>query len=41
MPQMWHMLKVLHVHLWGVCGNINAMCEVAPINDVARITVQR
>ena len=35
------MPKLLDMHLWGQYTNIHAIYEFAPINDVARITVQR
>ena len=38
MPKIWHIPKLLSLHLWVKLANINASHEVAPINDVARIT---
>ena len=40
MPLKCHMPKLLDVHLWKKHANIYATYEVAPINDVARITTQ-
>ena len=37
MPQIWNMPKLLDMHLWGSML-IYTTYEVAPINDVARIT---
>ena len=36
MPQIYHMPKLLNVHLWGMYSNIYDKYEVAPINDVAQ-----
>ena len=39
MPQIWHMPKLLNMHLWEKYANICGTYEVASINNVARIAV--
>ena len=40
-PKIWHMPKLLDMHLWEKYVNIQATYEVAPIYDVARVAVHR
>ena len=40
-PQIWYMPKLLNMHLWLTNANIHATYKEVPINDVARIALQR
>ena len=39
MSQIWHMPKLLDMHLCGEYADIHTIYEVTPINNVARIAV--